>query len=319
MSYRWGRVCCPDASRLASAALIVALGSGCGEGRQDGGAAARGEDSGLTVFVVNYPLAYFAQRIGGDLIRVEFPAPADVDPAYWTPAAEDVVAYQSADVILLNGADYAGWIGMASLPASKLVDTSANFADRHIRIEGATTHSHGLEGEHSHGETAFTTWLDPTLAVEQAGAIRAALAKAAPENEAAFAAGFESLKGDLLAVDQSIASALAGVRAATLLGSHPVYQYFARRYALNLESVHFEPDEFPAENAWSELRDLLREYPAEWMLWEAEPLPETTARLQEFGVNSVVFDPCANVPEAGDYLSVMQANVSNIEDAFGSR
>ena len=44
---------------------------------------------------------------------------------------------------------------------------SAGFADRYI--EGETyTHSHGPGGDHEHGELAFTTWLDPTLAVEQA-------------------------------------------------------------------------------------------------------------------------------------------------------
>ena len=72
----------------AGAVLIVTLGAGCREGRQEGGGAALSEEAGLTVYVVNYPLAYFAERIGGDLIRVEFPAPSDVDPAYWTPDAE---------------------------------------------------------------------------------------------------------------------------------------------------------------------------------------------------------------------------------------
>ena len=303
----------------AGAVLIVTLGAGCREGRQEGGGAALSEEAGLTVYVVNYPLAYFAERIGGDLIRVEFPAPSDVDPAYWTPDAESVVAYQSADVILLNGAGYAAWVGMASLPSSKLINTSQSFADRYIHIQGGVTHSHGLEGEHTHGEMAFTTWLDPRLAGMQAEAIRTSLTKASPENETAFTAGFESLKGDLLAIDQAVASALAGVQAEPLLGSHPVYQYFARRYGLNLESVHFEPDEFPDDSAWSDLRSLLREHPARWMVWEGQPMLETAARLEELGVNSVVFEPCANVPDTGDYLSVMRANIANLEGAFGTR
>ncbi|MGD8866541.1 MAG: metal ABC transporter substrate-binding protein [Gemmatimonadales bacterium] len=303
----------------ASAALIVTLGVGCREGQREGGGAALSEQAGLTVYVVNYPLAYFAERIGGDLIRVEFPVPGDVDAAYWTPGAEDVVGYQSADLILLNGAGYAGWVGMASLPASKMVNTSQSFADRYIHIEGGMTHSHGLEGEHTHGETAFTTWLDPRLAVLQAEAIRRSLTGASPEAETAFTENFEFLKRDLLSIDDGVENALAGVQAEPLLSSHPVYQYFARRYGLNLESVHFEPDEFPDDRAWSELRALLREHPARWMLWEGRPIPEITARLEELGVNSVVFDPCANVPEAGDYLSVMRANVRNLEEAFGAR
>jgi len=122
----------------------------------------------LTVYVVNYPLQYFAERIGGDGVHVEFPAPVDEDPAFWSPDAETIAAYQQAWRILLNGAGYARWAQRATLPQSKLVDTSAGFRDRYIRVDDGVTHAHGPGGEHTHGEVAFTTWLDPTLAIEQA-------------------------------------------------------------------------------------------------------------------------------------------------------
>ena len=38
------------------------------------------------------------------------------------------MGYQGADLILLNGATYAKWIDRVTLPASKLVDTSAALA-----------------------------------------------------------------------------------------------------------------------------------------------------------------------------------------------
>lgn len=59
------------------------------------------------------------------------------------------------------------------------------------------THIHGPEGEHAHGATAFTTWLDPTLALKQANAIRATLAKLHPQNADDFQKNFDELKGDL--------------------------------------------------------------------------------------------------------------------------
>ena len=68
-------------------------------------ASARSDTSGrLTVYVVNYPLKYFAERIGGDAVTVVFPAPADEDPAYWMPDAKTISDYQKADLILLNEA-----------------------------------------------------------------------------------------------------------------------------------------------------------------------------------------------------------------------
>ena len=50
------------------------------------------EGGRLTVYTVNYPLQYLAQRIAGEHAEVVFPAPGDVDPAFWQPSAEDIVA-----------------------------------------------------------------------------------------------------------------------------------------------------------------------------------------------------------------------------------
>jgi len=276
------------------------------------------DDSTLSVYVVNYPLAYFAERIGSDLVDVEFPAPPDGDPAFWSPDADTVTTYQGADLILLNGAGYAAWVDRVTLPPSKLVDTSESFRDGYILIEDVVTHSHGPEGDHSHGEAAFTTWLDPTLAIEHAEAIRDAFVAARPDHEAAFAEGFESLKADLQELDASLEQVTAGQSQTPLLGSHPVYQYLSRRYGLSLRSVHFEPDEDPGEENWTALEGILTQHPARWMLWEGEPLQATADRLEGLGIKSVVYDPCGNDPEQGDLLTVMHGNLTNIEQALSA-
>ena len=101
-----------------------------------------------------------------------------------------------------------------------------------------------------------------------------------------------------------------------LLASHPVYQYLAARYELKLKSLLFEPDEAPDPSAWRELEVILEEHPARWMLWEAEPLPETAARLRQFGVESLVFSPAGNRPADGDYLSVMNGNARRLAAVY---
>ena len=55
----------------------------------------------MTVYVVNYPLQYLAERIGGEHVKVVFPAPAGIDPAYWMPDVKTISDYQKADLILL--------------------------------------------------------------------------------------------------------------------------------------------------------------------------------------------------------------------------
>ena len=98
----------------------------------------------ISVYVVNYPLQYFADRIGGEQARVEFPAPSGVDPAYWSPDAQTVRDYQRAERLLLNGAGYAAWVLRVSLPAAILVDTSAGFEDRLVEIDSSPTHSQSI-------------------------------------------------------------------------------------------------------------------------------------------------------------------------------
>ena len=293
----------------ALAAVLVVLA--CSE---PGGEPAAGEEGGpLSVAVVNDPLAYFAQRIGGEHVEVIFPVPGDVDPALWSPDGETVAAYQDADLILLSGAGYAGWVQRASLPRAKLVDTSAAFADRLIPVESVVTHQHGPRGEHSHGGTAFTTWLDPTLAMLQARAIADALARARPEHGAAFGAGLSDLEADLRALDERLGAAARRLGAAPVVFSHPVYQYLERRYGLDGRSVHWEPDQPPDAKMWHELENLLEGHSAAVMIWEAEPLEATARRLEASGLRSVVFAPGGNTPPAGDWLTAMHDNAARLE------
>ena len=272
-----------------------------------------------TVYTVNYPLAYFAQRIGGEHVTVNFPAPPDIDPAFWQPDEETVGAYQSADLVLLNGAGYAKWLDVVTLSASRLVNTSAPFSDRYLEVEGTVTHSHGPEGDHSHEGTAFTTWLDPQLAIVHAGSIADALSARWPEHEGDFRDGMTSLEADLLVLDSALVAATAAADSRPIAASHPVYQYLANRYDLNLESVQWEPDGPPSGSQWNDFQRLLSEHPATLMLWEGEPLAETSERLESLGVTVVVFDPCANIPAEGDLLSVMQRNVESLAAALARR
>ena len=270
----------------------------------------------LTVYTVNYPLQYFAQRIAGEHAEVVFPAPADVDPAFWQPSAEDIAAYQQADLILLNGAGYAKWIHRVALPRRRLVDTSAAFRDRYIRADGTMTHSHGPGGDHSHAGTAFTTWLDPTLAVEQARAIAKALARLRPGQAADFDKNLAVLESDLLALDQRLKAIVAANPERRFIASHPVFQYLQRRYGLDLHSLMWEPDQDPGEGEWAALGRRLAERPVRWMIWEGEPSPASVARLQAMGMQSLVFEPVANRPGQGDFLTVMTRNLGSLQAAF---
>ena len=270
----------------------------------------------LVVFPVNYPLAYFAERIGSDQVEVVFPAPADVDPAYWMPDQKTITAYQQSDLILLNGANYAKWIAKVSLPRSKTVDTSRKFKDSYVYATEMTTHSHGATGAHAHESLAFTTWLDLSLAKLQAEAIYKALARKRPSAKMEFKVNFQALSDDLDKLHSQIREIVARDPGRALLGSHPVYDYLSAGYGINLRSVHWEPDEVPTVSQRNDLNHILEEHKAQYMLWEGEPLSGSAAELNARGITSVVFSPCGNKPDNGDFMSVMQQNIANLKQVF---
>ena len=297
--------------------LPLFLLASCSEERRYSFAPSGSPSGKPQVYVANYPLKYFSSRIGGDLVEVHFPAPADEDPAFWQPDDATIAKYQAADLILMNGASYSKWVENTTLPDAKVTNTSSSFSKDFIEIKSATTHSHGPGAEHSHSGTAFTTWIDLQQAIKQAQETFTALQAIGPQgSKQAMTARFDEFKADLEALDQRLLAIGKRIAGAPLVASHPVYHYLARRYALNIQSVLWEPETVPDDKAMADLQAILSKHPAKWMIWEGEPAKESVAKLDAIGVKSLVFDPCGNVPDSGDFLSVMKANIDALEKAF---
>ncbi len=297
---------------LSHALVLVALffGASCSDKEEPG---TPGPANGKpVVHAVNYPLFYFAERIGGDLVEVKFLAPAEGDPAFWNPGEADILAMQSGELLLLNGADYEKWLANTTMPLSILVDTSKAFSGEYLASGEAVTHSHGPEGDHSHAGIAFTTWMDFQQALWQAEEVRDALIRKLPEAEPQLEANFNALADDIDALHARFKEIGLTLKDTPLLASHPVYQYFARRYKLDIESVLWEPETVPDDAAMEELKKIREGHPSAWMIWEGTPAEESIAKLQALGIQSVVVDPCGNRPEAGDWLSVMRTNADNL-------
>ncbi|HEY2574435.1 MAG TPA: zinc ABC transporter substrate-binding protein, partial [Verrucomicrobiaceae bacterium] len=187
-----------------------------------------------------------------------------------------------------------------------------------IVVKNAVTHSHGKQGQHSHDGISFTTWIDFQQAISQADALCEALKRLKPESVEHFALNFDDLKKDLLALDNRMLAVGKKLANQPVVASHPVYQYWARRYGINLEALLWEPEEVPADAQMEDLKKILANHPAKWMVWEGEPADESVRKIKALGLESVVFDPCANIPDKGDLMSVMKQNVAAMEKAAGN-
>ena len=299
---------------LSSCVFLSACGQGSDTTPSSGDNGA--DNALLRVYSVNYPLAWAAEQLLEEGALVHFPAPQDVDPAFWQPDLETISAYQQADIVLLNGANYARWLPRVSLAENRLLDTSRAFTDQFIPINSGPVHSHGPEGQHSHGEFAFTLWLDLSLYLQQVDAIAAALQETLAQAPEVIARRQQGIVERITALDADLENLGKTFNGAPILYSHPVYQYFNRRYEFNGHSLHWEPDQLPSAQDWSELANLLEHHSASVMLWEAEPLPQTRDKLTALGVVVVVFKPMGNRPEVNDFYAGMAANIDRLQAAM---
>jgi zinc transport system substrate-binding protein len=301
--------------------LLALLLTGCGGGDANGGGGDAGDGNPtatkLAVYTSCFPVSFLTERVAGDRADVTLILPAGEDPPEWSPPIDTVAAMQKADLIVINGAGFEGWLGTTTLPESKLIDTTAGLKERFIELE-ETTHSHGRDGDHSHRGVDPHTWVDPELAVAQADKIHAALAQADPAHADAYRQNFEALRDELTRLDQELKVAVDGYDAEVLATSHPAFNYLARRYGLQLRNFGFEPDEIPTDGAMGEFTQQVGQHGIRRMLWEAQPSDEVRGVFEETGVEVIYLDPLEQ-PQGDadyDYLAQARANAERLKAMF---
>lgn len=280
-------------------------------------AAAPAVSQGRTVVAVDsYPLAYFAERLGGDAIDVLFPVPEGRDPAFWRPSITEISEIQAADIVLLNGAGFAAWTTKTSLPRSRVLDTSRQFSDRYMPT-GSITHSHGAEGEHSHIGTASFTWLDLEQAELQAEAVASALKRRLPEASGDIDMRMEALRVDLARMHEAAGALAALAEGRDVIVSRPRYQYLARAYGLSTIDLQWDAGAMPDNAQWRELKDIVGAADAPIFIWEAEPPEAARKEMAELGLADTVFPSLAQRPADGDFIAAFTEAITGLKRALG--
>ena len=302
-------------SALISSSFLLLLLS-CEEGLRETPAGEKARENPV-IAAVNYPLAYFAKRLADGFATVLFDIPAGQDPAFWEPSDQQVTSIQKADLILLNGANYAKWTATRTLPYEATVVTSSSFENQLIRLKDSISHKHKKGSEsHSHEGLASTTWLDLKQASAQASAVALALSEQFPKHQATVMSRLQDLRKDLDTLDTSMKSAALALGQTTAITSHPVYHYWSRAYDLVTPSLLWEPGNEISPQDIAALARIRKEHPdAKFFIWESTPLARNVKILKEAGLASIIISPCANQPVNGDFLTVMRQNIAALEDS----
>lgn len=169
-----------------------------------------------------------AKNVGGDLFRYDMIVPIGGDPHIYEPTPRDAQICNEADVILMNGLTFEGWL-------SKLVQNSGTDADVVIVTKGIAA----IRSQQYANATDPHAWMDASNGLIYAQNIRDALIARVPDAAEMIRANYQVYKDQIQLADSYISQKIKTIPEdrRILITSHDAFQYFGRRYGLRLEAM----------------------------------------------------------------------------------
>lgn len=173
-------------------------------------------------------IADMTANIAGDLLDVNSIVPIGGDPHIYDPTPSDAQIVSRAQLILKNGLTFEGWL-------DDLIDNSGTKANVVTVTEGISPIS-SLQYQNSSDPHA---WMDVTKAIQYIENIKNALIKLAPEEADVFEFNHGVYKKQLEDLDQYILDQMKQIPIENriLITSHDAFQYYGRRYGIQLEAI----------------------------------------------------------------------------------
>ena len=279
------------------------------------GCAALGDDdtssSSIKVAAAFYPLQYVAQRVAGNLADVENLTTPGKEPHDLEPTIKETAIVAEADLVIHErGLQPAIDDAIAQNAVGEIIDAAAV-----VDLEPVVSGTDGDVDPHF--------WLDPVRMADLGDAVADALADIDPGNAADYAANAASLRADLEALDAQFVDGLDDCARHTIVVSHDAFGYFAK-YGVEVAPVAgLSPDAEPTPADLAELQQLIADDGITTVFGERLAPPRLTATLaDDMGVKTAILDPLEGLTDQtadDDYLSLMEQNLTALEEANGCR
>ena len=164
-------------------------------------------------------------------------------------------------------------------------------------------------------------WLDPLMLADLGDAVADKLADLDPDHAEDYRGNATDLRGDLEALDTQYADGLAQCERSTVVVTHDAFGYL-QRYGVQMEAIlGLSPDAEPTPADLARLQDLIHEDGVTTVFSESIVSPKAAEALADAtGARSAVLDPIEGLTDRTsdeDYLSLMQANLTALEEANG--
>ena len=308
---------------IGAALIFSVLGlTACNGNASDQAGGANTASDTVNVVASFYPMADFAQKIGGDHVKVTNLVPAGTEPHEWEPSPSDVKKIQASNVFICNGADMEGWVDdtLESIDTSKttVCKASDGIELRTAAEEDESADEHGHAGEHDPH-----VWLSPKNAKAELKNIEQALIKADPDNKADYQANYKKYAEKFDELDEQYKNELSKVKGRSIVVSHEAYGYLCDEFGLTqMPITGMGAEGEPDAKTMAQIVQFIKDNNVKTVFGEdlvSQKVAKTIA--DETGAECVQLNPVEGLTdkqlEAGeDYLSVMQDNLDKLVKAL---
>ena len=258
-------------------------------------------------------------------------------PHTYSLRPSDAAALENADVVFWTGHGMELFLADALETLSTKAQTVELSESEGIELlpmrEGGTfePHSHGDEDhgheehdhdhDHAHEEGDMHFWLDPENAKLMVAEIARVLSATDPDNATAYQANATSEIAALGALETEIAATLAGVKDRPFIVFHDAYQYFEKRFGLDVAgTITVSPETMPGAARVDELRTKVKELGATCVFAEPNFEPAIVRTVVEgTEAKAGVLDPEGSaLPEGpGLYADLLRGIAAGLVDCLG--
>lgn len=172
--------------------------------------------------------ADMAENIAGGHLDIQTIVPIGGDPHTYEPRPSDARLVAEADLILKNGLTFEGWL-------NELIENSGTEAE----VVLITENVNAIKSEKYKNSADPHAWMDASFGLIYIENIKNALVDLDPDNKEVYEFNYEAYRGQLEELDNYITKEIEKIpqEQRILITSHDAFQYYGRRYGIQLESV----------------------------------------------------------------------------------
>lgn len=269
-------------------------------------------------------LADIIQNIGGDRVSVESLVAAGEDAHAFNPTPTDVTKLARADLVVINGLGFEGWIERLITSTQKLpkiIVASDGIAPLNAEED---KHNHDHSHGHDHGELDPHAWQDVANVRTYAKNIATALASLDPNNKAVYDANLGQYDLKLLQLDTDIRTAVSEIPESRrkLVTTHDAFGYFEKAYGIEMIAALGVANEAqPSAKEIARIIRQIREEAVPAIFLESMIDPRLARRLStesNVKIGGTLYSDALSEKNgpAGTYIAMMEANIRELKRAL---